>query len=343
MIPKLQDLTHEHLAPERHRHRLPSILPSASRPIAATAHHPRNAPAPAPHPNPLIYPTDFGADPTGRTDSTEAFRAAMAALLSRNQTIGRNMSSSHDVACADMGGATLHLGGGDYLISEPIYIPCHVCNMRVHGGTLRASPSFPANSSYMIESGWGCAGVDNAGSPEFIGFSELLLDCRGYAAGGLHLLTHLGANVGPRIFVTGFSMHGINIQVGHEVGTTVCSRCRRRALHRSPAVLAVLAVLQVMVHEAWVCPWLASGAEHGGAKPWSHFNGTLGNATSGILVWGADHFLTNGKVQPLLPLRLLKERRLKDAAAQSSCSSPRWGWRSASRSLAAATVSVTHL
>ena len=228
MIPKLQDLTHEHLAPERHRHRLPSILPSASRPIAATAHHPRNAPAPAPHPNPLIYPTDFGADPTGRTDSTEAFRAAMAALLSRNQTIGRNMSSSHDVACADMGGATLHLGGGDYLISEPIYIPCHVCNMRVHGGTLRASPSFPANSSYMIESGWGCAGVDNAGSPEFIGFSELLLDCRGYAAGGLHLLTHLGANVGPRIFVTGFSMHGINIQVGHEVGTTACSPCRRR-------------------------------------------------------------------------------------------------------------------
>ena len=52
-------------------------------------------------------------------------------------------------------------------------------------------------------------------------------------------------------------------------------------------------MLQVMVHEAWVCPWLASGAEHGGAKPWSHFNGTLGNATSGILVWGADHFLTN--------------------------------------------------
>ena len=63
-----------------------------------------------------------------------------------------------------MGGATLHLGGGDW-ISEPIYIPCHVCNMRVHGGTLRASPSFPANSSHMIESAWGCAGVDNAGGP----------------------------------------------------------------------------------------------------------------------------------------------------------------------------------
>ena len=213
-VPTLQDLSHEHLAPPRHRHRLPSILPSLGQPISATAHHPRGAPPPSPLPHGsgsgstasgLIFPTDFGADPTGHDDSTEAFRKAMAALLSRNRTIGLNMSSARGVACADMGGATLHLGGGDYLISEPIIIPCHVCNMRVHGGTLRASSRFPANSSYMIESGYGCPGVDNAGSPEFIGFSELLLDCRGYAAGGMHIFDNLGTNVGPRIFVTGFS------------------------------------------------------------------------------------------------------------------------------------------
>jgi hypothetical protein len=48
-----------------------------------------------------------------------------------------------------------------------------------------------------------------------------------------------------------------------------------------------------MVHEAWVCPWLTSGDEANGKKPWSEFNGTIANGTSGILVWGADHYLTN--------------------------------------------------
>eukprot|EP01052_Picozoa_sp_SAG31_P014286 SAG31_NODE_882_length_11260_cov_3.357104_4_plen_338_part_00 len=271
-VPRFQQLRHEHLAPPRHRHRLPSILPSVGRPISRSSQafkRPRAAPRPQlslHNANEgLIYPTDFGADPTGHADSTGAFRRAMASLLSLNQSIGLNMSSSRGVACADMGGATLHLGGGDFLISEPIIIPCHVCNMRVHGGTLRASSNFPVNSSYMIESGYGCRGTDNAGSPEFIGFSELLLDCRGYAAGGMHIFNNLGTNIGPRIFVTGFSEHGISIEVGHEV----------------------------MIHEAWVCPWLTSGAEAGGARPWSQFNGTVANGTSGILVWGADHYLTN--------------------------------------------------
>ena len=216
-VPRLQELDAHHLAPPQHRHRLPSIMPSHAkgREVGEQGHAPRGAP-PA-RPNGLIYPTDYGADPTGHADSTEAFGKAMAALLNRSQTIGRNMSSSRGVACADMGGATLHLAGGDYLISEPIVIPCHVCNMRVHGGTLRASSSFPPNATYMIESGFGCAGVDNAGSPEFIGFSELLIDCQGYAAGGMNIFDNLGTNIGPRIFVTGFSMHGISIQVGHEV------------------------------------------------------------------------------------------------------------------------------
>ena len=197
-VPKLQDLDAHNLAPPQHRHRLPSILPSHAkgRGVGEQAHPPKGAPAAKP--NGLIYPTDYGADPTGHADSTEAFRQAMAALLNRNLTIGRNMSSSRGVACADMGGATLHLAGGDYLISEPIMIPCHVCNMRIHGGTLRASASFPPNATYMIESGFGCSGMDNAGSPEFIGFSELLLDCQGYAAGGMHIEDNLGTNIGRK-------------------------------------------------------------------------------------------------------------------------------------------------
>ena len=95
---------------------------------------------------------------------------------------------------------------------------------------------------------------------EFLGFSELLLDCRGVAAGGLHLPNNLGTNVGPRIFVTGFSQHGISVEVGHEV----------------------------MIHETWINPEMMSGRQHGGLDPKHYFNGTSGsNDTSGIRLWGA--------------------------------------------------------
>jgi hypothetical protein len=60
--------------------------------------------------------------------------------------------------------------------------------------------------------------------------------------------------------VTGYAEHGISVQVGHEV----------------------------MIHETWVCPWMGNGQ-----RPWSAFNGTIPNATSGILLWGADHYLSN--------------------------------------------------
>jgi hypothetical protein len=200
-------------------------------------------------------------------DSTVAFQQAMRVLLSRNASGaggGWNLSIG-TAACGDMGGASLNLGGGDFLISAPIVIPCHVCNVRVHGGTLRATKGFPRDK-YLIETAVGCASNNGAGAPEFLGFSELLLDCGGFAAGGLHLPNNMGTNVGPRIFVTGFSQHGISIEVGHEV----------------------------MVHETWVCPEMMSGRQHGGATPRHHFNGTsASNDTSGILVWGADHYLTN--------------------------------------------------
>ena len=165
-----------------------------------------------------MFPTDYGADPTASTDSTEAFERAMAVLMTRNTstTFGSWNLSIGAAVCADMGGASLNLAGGDFIISAPIVIPCHVCNVRVHGGTLRAGPAFPAHM-YLVETAVGCPENNGSGTPEFLGFSELLLDCRGVAAGGLHLPNNMGTNVGPRIFVTGFSQHGIAVEVGHEV------------------------------------------------------------------------------------------------------------------------------
>jgi hypothetical protein len=55
---------------------------------------------------PTLFPADFGADPTGRTDSTAAFKLLMSELL-------RN-TSSHIMSgkAVDLGGATVDLQGG---------------------------------------------------------------------------------------------------------------------------------------------------------------------------------------------------------------------------------------
>jgi hypothetical protein len=49
-----------------------------------------------------------------------------------------------------------------------------------------------------------------------------------------------------------------------------------------------------MIHETWINPEMMSGRQHGGLDPKHYFNGTSGsNDTSGIRLWGADHYLTN--------------------------------------------------
>ena len=52
----------------------------------------------------------------------------------------------------NLGGATLDLGGGEFLVSAPLVIPPHVGNVRIRGGTLRASASFPP-TRFLIEIG----------------------------------------------------------------------------------------------------------------------------------------------------------------------------------------------
>lgn len=66
----------------------------------------------------LIDPGFFGADASGKTDSSDAFEGAVAELLRRN-TSGHAMGGD----IADLGGATIDLMGGDYLLSRPIVIP----------------------------------------------------------------------------------------------------------------------------------------------------------------------------------------------------------------------------
>ena len=95
-----------------------------------------------------IDPTAFGADPTGKTDSTAAFARAVEALLSTKAMAPHAMASG----IADMGGVTLDLGGGQFLLSAPVVIPPMYGNLHVRDGTLRASSSFPGDR-WLVEIG----------------------------------------------------------------------------------------------------------------------------------------------------------------------------------------------
>ena len=95
-----------------------------------------------------ISPVRFGADPTGRTDSTAAFRKTLEVLLNTSAVAVSRMASG----IYDLGGATLDLEGGEYLISQPIVIPPFVGNVLITDGTLRAGPGFDPER-FLVEVG----------------------------------------------------------------------------------------------------------------------------------------------------------------------------------------------
>ena len=65
----------------------------------------------------VYHVTAYGADPTGKEDSTEAILKAMAAAL-EGPTNGFLMEG-----IANLGGARIDLQGGNYLVSRPLRFP----------------------------------------------------------------------------------------------------------------------------------------------------------------------------------------------------------------------------
>jgi hypothetical protein len=194
---------HVHKEMLRHGHIPPAIPQSCEKTPDSTASTA----------SPLITPTAFGADPSGNTDSTHALTLAMASLTNVSAHASHPMADS----IVDLGGATLDLLGGEYLISAPLIVPPHVGNLRIRGGTLRASPSFPA-TRFLIEVGQvGCnQKVSQGVCNEFIGMDNLFFDAAHVAAGGLMVANTMGTTVGPSAFFTGFVEAGLRITGGHE-------------------------------------------------------------------------------------------------------------------------------
>jgi hypothetical protein len=162
--------------------------------------------------SPVVSPVDFGADPTGVTDSTTAFVAAIAELLKHN-TSGHKMSDG----IIDLGGVVLDLQGGDYLISSPIQIPQFVGNLRIIDGTIRASSSFPT-TEYVLQIGASpCKTPSGQGScNENVGMSGLTIDASHIAQGCLSISSTMGATLDSSSAIFGFTGVGILLDGGHE-------------------------------------------------------------------------------------------------------------------------------
>ena len=159
-------------------------------------------------------PTEFGADPTGTADSTQAVLRAVARMLAEcaapNGTAAAPSVRPMGLGVNNCGGAVLDLRGGQYLISAPIVIPPHYGNLNVNSGTLRASATFPANRS-LVEVGSLFENDEN----EFINFHEVFFDSSHVAAGGLLIADCIGATVNACFFI-GFTGIGISVIRGHE-------------------------------------------------------------------------------------------------------------------------------
>ncbi|CAI9090667.1 OLC1v1025484C1 [Oldenlandia corymbosa var. corymbosa] len=165
---------------------------------------PAQAPPVAPRPN-VYKVTSYGADPTGKTDSMDAISRAITDAL-EGPTNGFLIAG-----IANLGGARIDLEGGNYLISRPLQLAAGKGNLLIHGGTLKASDTFPGDR-YLIE----LSSKNNNGAfnNEFVTLRDLLLDSS-YRGGGIFVLNSLRTTI-DNCYITHFTTNGVLVQDGHE-------------------------------------------------------------------------------------------------------------------------------
>lgn len=172
-----------------------------------------------------VSPLAFGADPLGIRDSAPAFAQCVAACVNYSLSLDPlghfpgDASFGNGRFIANAGGCEIDLGGGEYLLSSPIFIPEYVGNIRLGHGSLVAddTPSVFPNSSFLIVVGVdGSCNVPQGSCNVDLGFPELFLDGRGVAS-GMQINNVMGTTVGPGAYLLNFSAYGIQVNKGHEV------------------------------------------------------------------------------------------------------------------------------
>jgi len=168
----------------------------------------------------------------------------------------------------NLGGATIDLQGGQYVLSQPIVIPPMYGNLHIRDGTLQASSTDFPKDRWLLEIGHvdQCNPVlppppDGKHDPqyscnEFIDVTMVMFDANFVAAGGVQISRVMGTTL-THVFVTGFRHVGIFIAHGHEV----------------------------MVTNAWLaeCYWSNT----------HYCRSDLHSQSVGIRIDGMDHYITN--------------------------------------------------
>eukprot|EP01084_Bolivina_argentea_P192101 329854_1 len=163
--------------------------------------------------SPILYPTDYGADPYGLQDSTNAFNKIISIMLTRGNPTAILSNKIHDC-----GGVTIDLQGGDYLISHPLQIPSFYGNFRFIDGTIRAANNFAPQIGYLLTVGNVSYDCNNSQGScnENIAFENMMFDCRKICDGGLRIQDTMGSVIGPQVFFLGYKNSGITVFGGHE-------------------------------------------------------------------------------------------------------------------------------
>ncbi|KAG2318441.1 hypothetical protein Bca52824_011654 [Brassica carinata] len=173
-----------------------AITPSLP-PLSSSSHFPKIM-------GKVIYPIGYGADPTGRQDSSDAILEALDDAF-KLQT-GLHMMPH----VADLGGIVIDLQGGHYKIGKPIRFPSSGGgNLVVKGGTFRASNMFPGNR-HLIEIVPQHSGIFF----EDVTFRDILFDSS-FRGGGILVINSARIRITDCYFLH-FTTQGINVKGGHE-------------------------------------------------------------------------------------------------------------------------------
>ncbi|CAA6668646.1 unnamed protein product [Spirodela intermedia] len=173
--------------------------------IAADGALSQVSPAGTSRPSRVFHVTEFGADPTGTKDSTQAISDAVAAAM-KAASPGRTLFTG----ITDLGGAEIHLDGGVYILRRPLRLP----PVSIHGGSLVAADDFPAEG-YLIE--LSAAATNTSSSQlnyEYITLRDLVLDAN-YRGGGAAIVNSLRTTV-DNCYVVHFATDGVLVRGGHE-------------------------------------------------------------------------------------------------------------------------------
>ncbi|KAK6916981.1 Pectate lyase superfamily protein, partial [Dillenia turbinata] len=174
----------------------------------------------------IFHVTSYGADPTGKADSTDAILNALS------DAFASPSDGSLIEGIVNLGGAQIDLDGGNYLISRPLRFPgTGAGNVVIKGGSLHASNDFPADG-YLIElsspstssteivqeaknkSLGAKLSTSSSYNYEYITLRDLMLDSN-YRGGGISVINSLRTTI-DNCYIVHFGSDGILVQSGHE-------------------------------------------------------------------------------------------------------------------------------